>query len=392
MASVFPQAAACFENIEGDIHIPDHPLVREVMQDVLQEAMDLEGLLEVLRGIKNGSIRCLAVDTPVPSQFAHELMNANPYAFLDEAGLEERRTRAVSLRSEIPSSVLEQPGKLDWQAIDTVRAQSWPDIRDENELHDLLVGLIALPILLTNEERCLHWPNLYQNLLRSGRALTMSCSDSACWIATERVSLARSLWSGDAADRATREEALKRCVQGWMQILGPVTANAFAGHLNLDPALVYQAFIAMEVQGLLMRGSFEKPATVDEHEIEWCERRILQRIHKLTIGIRRKQVEPVPPAAFMRWLLGWQHAAPQTQLCGDEGLLEALAQLEGFEAPAIEWERSLLPARVANYDPAGLDRLCLSGAVGWGRVSPHPAFAAGEASARRRSPHVSPGA
>jgi ATP-dependent helicase Lhr and Lhr-like helicase len=382
MASVFPQAAACFENIEGDIQIPDHPLVREVMQDVLQEAMDLDGLIDVLRGIKDGSIRCLAVDTPVPSQFAHELMNANPYAFLDEAGLEERRTRAVSLRGEIPPSVLEQPGKLDPQAIETVRAQCWPDIRDEHELHDLLMGLLALPVAMIDAQRSPHWPQLFQQLMRSGRAQVIDSGDIACWIATERLDLAQSLWQ-PAVDEHKRD-ALKKCVQGWVQILGPITANRFAQMLNVDPALVFQAFTAMEVQGLLMRGSFEKPATANDLDVEWCERRILQRIHKLTIGIRRREVEPVAPAAFMRWLLGWQHLAPQTQMAGEEGLLEVLTQLEGFEAPAVEWERSLLPSRVANYDSAWLDRLCLSGAVGWGRVSPHPAFAAGDGNGPRR--------
>jgi ATP-dependent Lhr-like helicase len=382
MASVFPQAAACFENIEGDIQIPDHPLVREVMQDVLQEAMDLEGLLGVLRGIHDGSIRCLAVDTPVPSQFAHELMNANPYAFLDEAGLEERRTRAVSLRSEIPASVLEQAGKLDQQAIDTVRAQCWPDIRDENELHDLLMGLVAAPVRMIDMDRSPHWPELFQRLEHAGRARTLDHDGRSYWIATERLDSARALWQAPAD--ANQESALKKCVQGWVQILGPVTANRFAQMLGVNPALVFQAFIAMEVQGLLMRGSFEKPATSEDHEIEWCERRILQRIHKLTVGMRRKEVEPVAPAAFMRWLLRWQHVAPQTQLAGEEGLLEVLTKLEGFEAPAIEWERSLLPTRVANYDPAWLDRLCLSGAVGWGRVSPHPAFAAGDGNGPRR--------
>ncbi len=375
MASVFPQAAACFENIEGDIQIPDHPLVREVMQDVLQEAMDLDGLLEVLRGIQDGSIRCLAVDTPVPSQFAHELMNANPYAFLDEAGLEERRTRAVSLRSDIPASVLEQAGKLDPQAIDTVRAQCWPDVRDENELHDLLMGLLALPAEMIDEGRSPHWPELLNSLERSGRARIMECGRNRCWVATERLPLAQSLWSIPGGEHAIREDALKKCVQGWVQILGPITANRFARMLSVEPAVVFQAFIAMEVQGLLMRGSFEKPATGEDYDVEWCERRVLQRIHKLTVGLRRREIEPVAPAAFMRWLLAWQHVAPQSQLSGEDGLLQALTQLEGFEAPAVEWERSILPARVADYDPAWLDRLCLSGAVGWGRVSPHAAFA-----------------
>jgi ATP-dependent Lhr-like helicase len=175
-------------------------------------------------------------------------------------------------------------------------------------------------------------------------------------------------------------------VQGWLQILGPTTANAFARTVNLDPASIFQAFLAMEMQGLLMRGAFECPAPEAgaDHEIEWCERRILQRIHRRTVATLRKQIEPVTPAVYMRWLLQWQHIAPQTQLSGEEGVLDALRQLEGFEAPAIEWERSLLPARVANYDPRWLDALCLSGAVGWGRISPHPAWSSADEAARPR--------
>lgn len=374
MASVFPQAAACFENIEGDIQIPDHPLVREVMQDVLQEAMDLQGLLGVLRGIQDGSIRCLAVDTPVPSLFAHELLNANPYAFLDEAGLEERRARAVSLRNGIPPSVLERAGKLDQFAIDTVRAQSWPDVRDHHELHDLLMSVVVLPIAMIDIERSPHWLEFFDRLVRDGRAQTLEFGGASCWYALERLPFVSALWGEGQSAGSSNAEALKKCVQGWMQILGPISTNVLAEKLSLNAALVHQSFIAMEVQGLLMRGSFEKSATEDECETEWCERRILQRIHKLTLVSRRNHAEPVPPAVFMRWLLGWQHLDPQTQLSGEDGLLQALQQLEGFEAPAIEWERTLLPCRVANYESRWLDHLCLSGTVGWGRVSPHPAF------------------
>ncbi|WP_213807748.1 DEAD/DEAH box helicase [Granulicella sp. dw_53] len=429
MANVFPQAAACFETIVGDIQIPDHPLVDEVMKDVLQEAMDLEGLIEVLRGIKSGAIRCLAVDTPIPSQFAHELLNANPYAFLDEAGLEERRARAVSLRRGLPDNVTEGAGRLDQQAISTVRRECWPDIRDEHELHDLLQSLVALPIATLNDDNARHWLHFFTRLEATGRATTLDCAGQPCWIATERlphtsalytppseavispesvilseevraladlevegpaVALAVACSSSDqpkpdkATEQVTKEAALKQCVQGWLQILGPTTAAAFADRLNLAPAAIFQAFLAMEMQGLLMRGAFEHPATEEDHHIEWCERRILQRIHRLTLSTLRKQVEAVSPAVYMRWLLGWQHLAPQTQLSGEEGVLEALQQLEGFEAPAIEWERTLLPARVANYDPRCLDALCLSGAVGWGRVSPHPAWSAGDGSAPRR--------
>jgi ATP-dependent Lhr-like helicase len=384
LASVFPQAAACFENIGGDIQIPDHPLVREVMQDVLQEAMDLDGLLNVLHGIQDGSIQCLAVDTPVPSQFAHELINAFPYAFLDEAGLEERRARAVSLSRDIPSSVLERPGKLDPIAIATVRAECWPDIRDHHELHDLLMSVVLLPLSMMDEERSRHWADLFERLKLAGRAQIFERKGNECWIATERLGFVRALWSDANTAIELRDDALRKCVQGWIQILGPVTANRFAASFSLDSRVVLQAFILLETQGLLMRGSFEQTATDNELDTEWCERRILQRIHKLTIGMRRRQIEPVSPSAFMQWLLGWQHLAPQTQLSGEDGLLEAISKLEGFEAPAIEWEKTILPSRVANYDPRWLDQLCLSGVVGWGRVSPHPAFHEGNGSGPQR--------
>ncbi|WP_353072335.1 DEAD/DEAH box helicase [Tunturiibacter gelidiferens] len=439
MASVFPQAAACFETIVGDIQIPNHPLVNEVMQDVLQEAMDLEGLIEVLRGIKGGTIRCLAVDTPTPSQFAHELLNANPYAYLDEAGLEERRARATSLGRNLP----DQPGKLDPAAIAAIRKEIWPDLRDENELHDLLHSLIALPLTVIDREESRHWPVFYERLTQRGRAETLDLSGTPCWVATERLpyiavlnplrdesrltqdgsfrplSDASSRLTQDASSRpeqqavsssaaewrdprisfeaeqisasepnatnpVTKKESIQKLVRGWLQILGPTTANAFASTLSLDPAAIFQAFLTMEMQGLLMRGAFEYPARTEDHDIEWCERRILQRIHRRTVATLRKQVEPVTPAVYMRWLLTWQHLAPQTQLSGEEGVFEALRQLEGFEAPAVEWERTLLPSRVANYDPRWLDALCLSGAVGWGRISPHPAWSAGDGTSPRR--------
>jgi ATP-dependent Lhr-like helicase len=414
LASVFPHASACPETMEGDIEIPDHPLVNEVMYDVLQEAMDLEGLNEVLRGIAAGTIRCLAVDTPVPSQFAHELINANPYAFLDDAGLEERRARAVSLRRALPDSVLDGAGKLDQAAIATVRAELWPDVRDEHELHDLLHSLVAFPLAtldtsgvpqtassseVESQSDTRHWPLFYERLLQNGRARTIDVNGVPCWVATERLHQLPALFPPRVAsalppsrkvkppsetESVTTETTLRQCAQGWLQILGPTTTTAFAQRLNLDPGPVYQTFLAMEMQGLLMRGAFENQATEELHEIEWCERRILQRIHRLTLATLRKQVEPVAPAVFMRWLLGWQHLAPQTQLTGEEGVLQVLAQLEGFEAPAIEWERTLLPTRIANYSPAWLDNLCLSGAVGWGRISPHPAWSLGDGTAPRR--------
>ena len=432
LASVFPQAAACFETIVGDIQIPDHPLVREVMQDVLQEAMDLAGLQQLLRDMESGAIQCIAVDTPVPSVFSHELLNANQNAFLDEADLGERRARAVSLRGSIPDSVLGEAGRLDPAAIRQTRCEIWPDLRDEHELHDLLFSAVALPIALFDDggasaacadeevqarrvQASRHWPLFFERLRARGRASVVMFGASECWVATERLGHAQALLgiatpvdvpaSGDIPKGAEErrpfgiaqdgsaaechavpvEDALRLLTQGLLQLLGPTTAAQIAELFHLQSRALLQQLIAMEVQGLALRGIFEgKAAAENDKDLEWCERRILQRVHRLTLGALRKQIEAVMPAVYMRWLTRWQHLAPQTQLSGEEGVLEALVQLEGFEAPAVEWERNLLPQRVKDYDGAWLDALCLSGAVGWGRISPHPAWAAGDGAAPRR--------
>jgi ATP-dependent Lhr-like helicase len=382
LASVFPHASACPETLAGDIEIPDHPLVREVMKDTLTEAMDIDGLIDILRGIESGAIRCVAVDSPVPSLFAHELINAMPYAFLDDAGAEERRARAVSLRRALPDAVTDAAGKLDPAAIATVRAQLWPDVRDEHELHDLLLSLFALPVEFVDAHRhsgsTQHWPLFFERLAQHGRARVVQLHGQPAWVATERLGECELLWPSSApviAD-ASREAATLALTQGWLQLLGPTRAADLAAITRLEPAPLHQALLTMEMQGLAMRGVFERPAPTDDkpYAIEWCERRILQRIHRLTLATLRKQVEPVSPAVFMRWLLDWQHLAPRTQLSGEEGVLAAIEQLEGFEVPAVEWERTLLPRRVANYDPQWLDNLCLAGVVGWGRLSPHPAW------------------
>jgi ATP-dependent Lhr-like helicase len=427
LASVFPHASACPETMTGDIEIPDHPLVREVMKDTLTEAMDIDGLLDILRGISSGAIRTLAVDTPVPSLFAHELINAMPYAFLDDEDAAARRTRAVSTRRTLPDGVTEGAGTLDQAAIDTVREQLWPDIRDEHELHDLLLQLVVLPFAFVDREGTTkprstqHWPLFFTRLAEQGRAHLVDLNGSPAWIAAERLAEAALLWpspmtsqrchpersaervaEGPAAELApktpseppttepTRESATKSLTQGWLQILGPTTSAHLAALTHLHPRSIHQALLAMEMQGLAMRGVFEHPVPAEDapHEIEWCERRILHRIHRLTLGTLRKQIEPVTPNVFMRWLLDWHHLAPrsetQPQLTGEEAVLAAIEQLEGFEAPAIEWERTILPARVANYDPRWLDNLCLAGVIGWGRISPHPAWSGDGGTAPRR--------
>ncbi len=386
LASVFPQVAACQENIKGDIQIPDHPLIKEVMKDVLSEAMDLEGLTALLAGIRTGAIRCLAVDSATPSVFAHELLNANPYAFLDDAPLEERRARAVSMRGMVPEKLLGEAGRLDPTAIAELRTECWPDVRDEHELHDLLCALYVIPEEILSFSGALHWAVFFERLVAQGRATIAEHAGQTYLVAAERVQPLRCLWPAMIVHREVPCPAedkpqapgdiVRKSVQGWMGLLGPVTSRTLGARLGMEPAAIWAAMLLMEMQGSILRGKFEATAEpAADEDVEWCERRLLQRIHKRTLAGLRKQIEPVTSAVYMNWLLGWQHLAPRTQLSGEAGVLEALRQLEGFEAPAIEWERTLLPQRVAGYDPRWLDALCMEGVVGWGRISPHPAFA-----------------
>jgi ATP-dependent Lhr-like helicase len=403
LASVFPEAAACFENIDGDRKIPDHPLVNEVMKDVLTEAMDIDGLKTVLRGMASGEIRVLAVDTPVPSQFSHEILNANPYAYLDDAPLEERRARAVEMRRVLPESVLEEVGKLDPGAIEQVRDEAWPDVRDADELHDVLHTLVALPeehSAISNQHSAIRdqspeaalavpehksardtqdWKAYFDHLQSQGRAGVASVEGRQYWVAAERAR-SFSLLFPDArfehqlSDVETgsnsRDDGLLSLVTGWMSHLGPATTSQISAMLALPASDIDKALLRMEASGTVLRGNFTGNGIT---ETEWCERRLLARIHRLTVGMLRKQIEPITAAQFMRWLMRWQHVAPGTQVSGERGTLEVLQQLQGFEVPANAWERQVLARRITDYDPKWLDQLCLTGAVGWGRLSPHPA-------------------
>jgi ATP-dependent helicase Lhr and Lhr-like helicase len=387
LASVFPDAAACFENIEGERKIPDHPLVSEVMKDVLTEAMDIEGLKSVLRGLADGRIRCIAVDTPVPSQFSHEILNANPYAYLDDAPLEERRARAVQMRRVLPESVLEEVGGLDPAAIAQVKAEAWPDVRDPDELHDVLHTLVALPESIVSNESG-PWKFYFERLTGEGRAASAVSNGRIYWVAAERAQTSSVLFPDVRFDPAlpelestipSREDALLTTTTGWMSHLGPTTATELEKILGIPAAEVTGALLRMEATGTILRGKFTPAATqqqspiAHESETEWCERRLLARIHRLTVATLRKQIEPVTKAHFMQWLLQWQHVAPGTQVNGERGTLEVLRQLQGFEIPANAWERQVLARRITDYDPKWLDQLCLMGTVGWGRLSPHPA-------------------
>jgi ATP-dependent Lhr-like helicase len=386
LAAVFPQALACQENISGDIEIPDHPLARETMKDALTEAMDVAGLKVVLEDIAAGRIRCVAVETPVPSQFSHEILNANPYAYLDDAPLEERRARAVEMRRMLPEAVLSEIGRLDPAAIAEVREEAWPDVRDADELHDVLQELVVLPEDSTAASAAgvaaksiVEWADYFATLTAAGRAIRAHSGARIYWLAAEKTKTFAAIFPDASFDsqppeiesqQPLRDDALFTCITGWLARLGPITIPGLANFLGLAIADVEKTFLRLEAAGSVLRGQFTDSSS---GEAEWCDRRLLARIHRLTLGALRKQIQPVTAAQFMRWLLRWQHVTPETRLPGERGTLEALQQLQGFEAPANAWEQQILARRIANYDPNVLDRLCLTGAVGWGRLSPHPA-------------------
>ena len=399
LAAVFPEASACPENIVGEIKIPKHPLIDEVMKDVLTEALDIEGLERVLLDIREGRIQCLAVDTPVPSQFSHEILNANPYAYLDDAPLEERRARAVEMRRVLPEAVLSEVGRLDPAAITEVCADAWPDVRDAEELHDALLGLVALPthgiwpgtrVGRKLQESVPAWNEYFELLAGERRAGRAWVGDRTYWVAAERVKAFEQIFSDarfethlpdlESAPKS-REEVVLDLATGWMLHSGPVTVTELGGVLGLGAADAEKAMLRLEASGAVLRGQFTDASS---GETEWCDRRLLARIHRLTLGTLRKQVESVTAAQFMRWLLRWQHVGPSSQVLGERGTLEILQQMQGFEAPANSWERQILSRRIADYDPKVLDQLCLTGAVGWGRVSPHPATLETVSPERRR--------
>jgi ATP-dependent Lhr-like helicase len=361
-------------------------------------------LRDVLHGIADGRIHCIAVDTPVPSQFSHEILNANPYAYLDDAPLEERRARAVEMRRVLPESVLQEVGRLDPAAIAQVREEAWPDVRDVDELHDVLQTLIALPEqlpVLSQPAPAATWSYHFEQLQAAGRATLARHGDITFWVAAERAKsfaqiFPNAIFETELADVQpivpSPDDALLALVTGWMGHIGPVASAELGQTLGLPATEIEKTLLRLESSGAILRGNFTSSVAVPQESrqdagataTEWCERRLLARIHRLTLGTLRKQIEPVTAAQFMRWLLRWQHVAPGTQVSGERGTLEVLRQLQGFEIPASAWERQVLARRIADYDPKHLDQLCLTGAVGWGRLSPHPATLEDSAEGRRR--------
>ncbi len=374
LAVVFPDQVACAENLEGEREIPDHPLVRQTIDDCLHEAMDIVGLEQLLLRRERGELACFASDLREPSPLAHELLNARPYAFLDDAPLEERRTQAITQRRWLDPKAASELAALDPLAIARVVAECTPDARDPDELHDALLLHAALP---EPPALALGFAPLLMALQGAQRACVLTLGPTRLWIAAERVALWQAVHPSaartpDLAQPASlplvassREQALREVVRGRLEMVGPTTASELAEAFGLSASDVDSALGALEAEGFVLRGHYRTGVS----QLEWCERRLLARIHRGTLEKLRREIEPVSPAVLMRFFVAHQHARPSEQKRGLEGLYAVIEQLAGFELAAAAWERDVLPRRVADYAPEQLDYLAFTGRVAWARAA-----------------------
>jgi ATP-dependent Lhr-like helicase len=421
LTAVFPDQVACAENLPGELEIPDHPLVRQTIRDCLEEAMDVEGFEQLLRGLESGAIRVVARELTEPSPLALEVLNARPYAYLDDAPLEERRTQAVMTRRWLDPESAADIGKLDPEAIQRVRDEAWPDATNADELHDAMSWLT----FLTDAEvqRQPGWAELIDNLAQQKRVtrvasekaapphgpvvphVTTSSSDAApastddapvsreaasassgnapgssqpaLWVTAERLPLFRALFPQAANSPPVdvpatyekdwaREDALVEVVRGRLEGLGPTTSAAIAASLGLPVTSIESALAVLQAEGFAMRGQFTPGAVA---EGEWCERRLLARIHRYTVKRLRAEIEPVEARDFLRFLFEWQRVTSEGRMEGPDAVGAILGQLEGFEAPASAWETEILPTRISEYEPAWLDEQCLAGRYVWTRLA-----------------------
>jgi ATP-dependent helicase Lhr and Lhr-like helicase len=382
LAAVFPDQLACLEHIVGDREIPDHPLVKQTIDDCLTDAMDIDDLEEVLRKIEKGEIRCIARDLPEPSPLASEILNARPYAFLDNAPLEERRTQAVYTRRASEANVGDGLGNLDSAVIEKVEKEAWPEATNADELHDALMLLAAMTQdevqrTVRHEGNGTAVEQLLNELVASKRATQLCAGDKGFWTTAERLPMLQIIYPDVGADPQVtapesaqrqdweRSAAIRELLRGRMEVSGPLSVGELENILGLPRSEIDTALLGLESEGFVLRGKFH-PNTIEQ---EWCDRRLLARIHRLTIDRLRAEIQPVSIQDFYRFLFAWQRADEAHRVEGPEGLQSVLEQLDGCELPLAAWESAVLAARVTDYDPEWLDRLCFSGRVGWGRLS-----------------------
>ena len=410
LTAVFPKLTGCQENVVGDIELPDHPLVKQTMDDCLYEAHDMDALKEVLGRAERGEIEFIARDTREPSPFSYELINANPYAFLDGGEVAERRARAVSTRRSLSVESVQDLGRLDAEAISQVIAEAQPLVRNADELHDALLSRILLP-----ESEATEWVSFFRELVHDGRATVVKRSrttndqSQTCvdWAATERIPAVLAAFPSATLNPVVTPpaevrhdweatEARVALVRGLLEICGPITGEVVARRCGITVSQANAALEGLEGEGLVLRGQFtpdtyQAASQSDEKVVfaapeesgesrnfpsqsttEWCHRRLLARIHRLTMDGLRKQIEPVGVDVFIRFLTRHHGASWSHRRGGANGLFEVIAQLQGLDIPSVAWERDIFPIRLEKYQMEWLDELCLTGEVGWGRFFPPP--------------------
>ncbi len=394
VALVFPDQLACLEHIVGDREVPDHPLVQQTIHDCLTEAMDIAGLEEIVGRIINNELELVVRDLREPSPFCHEIINARPYAFLDPAPAEERRTRAIKVRHTLDPETARDLGQLDAAAVRQVREEAKAQAGDADELYDALVqcGLVS-----AEEGNANGWGPLFAQLVKQGRATVLTLAPSvpadpighsslviphssfpSLWAPLERLPQLQALYPqatvqpavdipGNVQGLHPTEEPLADLLRGRMEVEGPVTQADLAQRYGLSINAVEQAMLRLEADGMVFRGHYDP----DIDTLQWCERRLLARIHRYTLQTLRKEVQPVSPAAYMRFLFAWHGLTGETKPEGPEALFGVIEKLQGCEAPAVAWESEILPARLPDYAPEWMDQLCFSGRIAWGRFTPY---------------------
>ena len=389
LALVFPDQLACLENIVGAREVPEHPLVQQTIHDCLNELMDISGLEQLLRRIELGQIKIITRDLPSPSPLAQEILTARPFAFLDDAPAEERRTQLVQSKRFLHPEDALALGRLDAQAIARVKSEAWPNVAHADELHDALIWL-GFVTDIEGKRFSADWPSLLQQLTASKRATILHLTEQhQIWVSAERLhqflllfpraSLDPSIaplhqtspQSDTSEESSTPEHALREILRSRLEGVGPITLTELAAPLGITATQTEAALLALQTEGFVIQGQF----THTQEEQEWCERGLLARIHRYTVHHLRSEIEPVSRATFMRFLLHWHDIAGELQKAahqqqeGRDSLRKVLTQLEGFALPAAAWESEILPIRLREYQPEWLDQLCTSGRACWGRAT-----------------------